>query len=80
MIQLTLGDGMRKKVPTSKQGHKLLVMLAGGATLTPVKALQEGIGFRLSERIREIEKMGYEIERGWFKTAGGARVRTYRLK
>ena len=34
---------------------------------------------RLSERIRELERLGYLIEHAPEKTAGGARVMRYRL-
>ena len=35
---------------------------------------------RLSERIRELERLGYRFEKVREKTAGGARVIRYRLK
>ena len=51
-----------------------------GLAVTPLSALKIAGSFRASERFRELEAMGWEIERGWFKTATGARVRSYRLK
>ena len=71
---------MKPKMPTSTQCSRLLYLLNNGETMNPVKALNSGVGFRCSERVRELEALGWQIERGWFKTAGGARVRSYRLK
>jgi hypothetical protein len=48
--------------------------------VTPLSALRIAGSLRASERFRELEAMGWEIERGWVKTSGGARVRSYRLK
>jgi len=70
---------MKPKEPTGRQCLRALFLLKEGMILTPVNALQEGCGFRLSQRIIELSALGWEIEKGWFKTASGARVRTYRL-
>lgn len=62
------------------QNWGILAYMKTYGPITPVEALRACKSFRLSERIRELEALGWQIERGWFKTAGGARVRTYRLK
>jgi len=62
------------------QCDQILEMLKARMPVTPLTALRFAGSFRCSERIREIEAMGWEIERGWVKTSGGARVRSYRLK
>jgi hypothetical protein len=53
-----------------------------GNTITPVESLENpeiNGGFRLSERIREIEVKGYKIEKDWHITKNGAKVRKYWL-
>lgn len=61
------------------QKQIILDQLMKGRTVTPLEALELAGSFRLSERIRELEREGYAIEKGWVKTHSGARVRTYRL-
>jgi hypothetical protein len=63
----------------SHRQHILDHLLAGNK-ITPVQALNNGWGFRLSERIREIEAQGFEIDRAWYKTEGGAEVMQYWLR
>jgi hypothetical protein len=55
----------------------ILDHLYAGEKITPVDALNFGGGFRLSERIRELQKRGHIITKGWFVTENGARVRQY---
>lgn len=62
------------------QNYMILMWMRKHGAITPIDALNDCRCFRLSERCRELEKLGWKLERGWFKTAGGARVRTYRLK
>ena len=63
------------------QCRKLLDWLQDtGLEVTPLSALKIAGSLRASERFRELEAMGWEIERRWVKTAGGARVRSYKLK
>lgn len=62
------------------QRAQILDYLKKGKTLTPVEALAKFGCFRLSERIREIQAAGHPIEKGWYKTDQGARVRRYWLK
>ncbi|MCK9463130.1 MAG: hypothetical protein M0R80_26200 [Proteobacteria bacterium] len=47
--------------------------------ITPLSALSNCGTFRLSERIREIMAEGFRVEKGWFETYKGARVRRYYL-
>lgn len=61
------------------QKDRIITHLIYGNSLTPVDALNRFGCFRLSERIRELEDQGWPIERSWYKTAGGAKVREYRL-
>ena len=67
------------KYPSSWQCKMLVGLLEQGRTVTPIDALNSFRCFRLSERVRELEVLGWKIERGWVKTPGGARVRTYRI-
>jgi hypothetical protein len=62
----------------STQNLKIAAHLMRGRTITPVEALEIAGCFRLSERIRELERLGWNIKRGWVKTHGGARVRSYK--
>ena len=50
------------------------------SAITGMVALDIARCWSLPKRICELEAMGWEIERGWVKTSGGARVRSYRLK
>ncbi len=62
------------------QRDLILNYLQNVGTITPIEALH-GFGcFRLSERIREIEALGYQVEHIPFKTPTGKRVMSYRLK
>lgn len=61
------------------QKDAILTHLTYGNSLTPVEALELFGTFRLSERIREIERLGAHIERKWARTYNGARVRSYRI-
>jgi len=63
----------------SPQNARILSHLKRGWWINPVQALDQYGSFRLSERIREIEAMGHEIQRDWHETTGGARVRKYRM-
>lgn len=62
------------------QTDKVLELLKAGRTVTPVSALYLCGSFRLSERIRECERKGYRIGRGWHTTNSGAKVRSYWLE
>ena len=61
------------------QKAAILKHLQRGRALTPVEALEMFGSFRLSERIREIEKLGVPVQRTWVQTYNGARVRCYRM-
>ena len=67
------------KYPTSDQCVKLLQFLKRGAEITPLIAVHWGIGLRLSQRVIELEALGWKIERGWYKLKPRGQVRTYRL-
>lgn len=64
------------------QNEAILQRLQSGVTLTPLDALNdpEIRAMRLSERIREIQKQGYDIEHLRVKTATGKTVAGYRMK
>lgn len=47
--------------------------------ITPITALRACGSFRLSERIREIAEENHKIEKAWYTTRKGARVRRYFL-
>ena len=61
------------------QNRVLELMLRQRRCISPMDALKEAGSFRLSERIRELERAGMRIERGWHGTPSGARVRSYRM-
>lgn len=48
-----------------------------GNTITPLEALDKFGCFRLSERIREIEKLGVKVVHGRHVTPDGKRVGKY---
>lgn len=64
------------------QNEAILRRLRNGEVLTPLEALNdpEIRAMRLSERIREIEKHGYEIEHLRVKTPTNKTVAGYLLK
>ena len=64
------------------QTQAILSRLQRGGILTPLDALNDPDirAMRLSERIRELQKVGYEIEHIPFKTPTGKNVMSYRLK
>jgi hypothetical protein len=62
------------------QNYKILCWMQANGAITPLDALDYAGSFRLSERCRELEGMGWEMERKRVKTAGGAHVMSYRLK
>ena len=61
------------------QRLKILEYLLGGGELTALKALEMFGCLRLAARIADIRAMGYEIERSWRETNGGARVAVYKM-
>ena len=62
------------------QCDKVLRMLQAGGHVTPLSALKSAGSLRLSQRIIELEKMGWEIEHIPYKFKSGRRVMSYRLK
>ena len=67
------------------QTHEILEYLKTGESISPMSALLHFGCMRLSERIREIEKQGYVIERKWLsyhseKKNKIKRVMSYRLQ
>ena len=62
------------------QNAKLLVYLESHDGVTQLEAFN-GLGIcRLSERCRELERLGFLIEHEPERTSGGARVIRYRLQ
>ena len=61
------------------QWERILDYLLAGNSITPVEALNKFGSFRLSERIREIQELGYLIDKRMVDTLGGARVMEYRI-
>jgi hypothetical protein len=49
-----------------------------GRSLTPLDALAKFSCFALSQRIGELERKGYPIQREWKELASGKRIREYR--
>jgi hypothetical protein len=73
---------MKKKPvePTSSQCYKILWWLSSKGQITPIDALESCGCFRLSERIRELEALGWDIRHEWVKLPSGKRVMGYKLK
>ena len=65
--------------PTGDQCRAILQLLKGRTRITPFTALQECGCMRLSERIRELEALGWSIRREWVKI-GKKKVMGYSLK
>jgi hypothetical protein len=61
------------------QWERILDYLLAGNSITPVEALNKFGCFRLSERIREIQGLGYWVDRERVKTTGGALVMEYHI-
>lgn len=62
------------------QNGKLLLYLEAHDGVTTLEAMQELRILRLSQRIIELERLGYLIDREAEHTAGDARVIRYRLQ
>lgn len=63
------------------QNYYILEWLIGsGSAITPLKALEHCGCFRLSQRIIELEALGWKIIRARVKTSGGATVMSYKLE
>ena len=65
------------KAQTAKVLNLMIRRPASG--ITPLTALRHCGSFRLSERIRELQAQGHKIEKAWYTTNKGARVRRYFL-
>ena len=61
------------------QNAKLLTYLESHGSITTLEAMERLRILRLSERCRELERLGILIEHEPEKTPGGARVVRYRL-
>lgn len=71
-------EGKKKTIPQWKQ---ILVWLQAGKTLTPIEALNMFGCFRLSARIDDLRKKGYNIPNPAekIKTSSGKRIAKYKL-
>ena len=61
------------------QNARLLNFLEAHGSITTLEASDQLRICRLSERIRELERLGFNIDHDPEHTAGGARVIRYRL-
>jgi hypothetical protein len=61
------------------QNYKILCWMQANGAITPADAYEYCGCLRLSERARELQAIGWEMEKGWVKTRNGATVRSYRL-
>ena len=61
------------------QREAILAHLISGLTITQAQAYELYGCFRLSERIREIKKMGYGVSSTMIELPNGKRVAEYRL-
>ena len=68
-----------RDVDENTQVGKILKYLMTGQAITPLIALQVARCLRLSQRIIEIEELGWRIKRERVRTSGGAQVMSYRL-
>lgn len=64
---------------TASQISKVLRALQAGQTITPLTALDAGMGFRLSSHIHKLRQRGYGIETTIIKAANGNTHAAYRL-
>lgn len=71
---------MKKWPKAGTQNDKIFRYMIGNGAITPLKALEVAGCFRLSERCREIEALGWKIVRERVRTSGGAQVMSYRLE
>lgn len=70
-----------KEQRLSPQCRAIWKLLKRGFTIDQGGTQKQGLGWKLSTRCGEIERtLGIAIERGWAKTGGGARIRTYRWR
>ena len=63
--------------PLSPMQKDVLTLLVSGWT-TPVDALERAGCFSLSQRVGDLIRAGYAIEKGWHVTNVGKSVRKYR--
>lgn len=64
--------------PLSSQQWEVLTLLVSGWT-TVGEALQKIGCYALSQRVGELARMGYDIEKTWRDLPSGKRVRAYRI-
>ena len=71
---------MKREMPKwdSQNWYILHYLLA--KPITPIEALEHCGTMRLSERIRELERMGYTIRHEWKRLPSGKRVMSYILE
>ena len=68
------------QMPTGKQLTAILMYMRFRGAITPATAYLYADSLRLSERIRELEALGWRIKRERVRTSRGAMVQSYRLE
>lgn len=61
------------------QNKKIMAHFKRGLSITTLEAFERYRICRLSERIRELQKSGVRIAKGWEVTPGNCRVMRYSL-
>lgn len=70
-----------KEQRLTPQCRAIWKLLKRGYTLDQTKTQPSGLGWKLSSRCGEIERvLGIVLNRGWLTTGGGAKIRTYRWR
>jgi hypothetical protein len=64
--------------PLEPLERDVLALLVRGWT-SPIDALNEANCFSLSQRVGNISRLGYRVEKQWFKLPSGKTVRRYRV-
>ena len=68
-----------KATKPPSQEIRILTWLRAGKSLTPIEALSMFNCFRLSGRINDIRKQGYDIHTKMITTSSGKRIAKYTL-
>ena len=67
-------------MPKLNNQHFLIIeYLKQGHTLTPIEAIKVAGSMKLSTRIGELRKLGYDIKDEWLKLENGKKVKSYWL-
>jgi hypothetical protein len=63
----------------NNQHFLIIEYLKQGHTLTPIEAIKVAGSMKLSTRVGELRKLGYDIKNEWLKLENGKKVKRYWL-